>query len=57
MSNLSLICVLSKEDASLREFISHLYEDAVGNFLVARLQDKRFSSTRFEQIFLEEVEM
>ena len=32
---------LSKYDSSLREFISHFHEHAVGKFLVGRSQDKR----------------
>ena len=41
---------LSKEDKILSEFISHTDEDAVGKLLVSRPQDRRCSSTRFEQL-------
>ena len=40
----------------MREFTSHVHEDVVRKYLVARLQDRRHSSARFEQLVPEEVE-
>ena len=54
-NDLTFVNVPNKEYAGLCEFVNHLYEDAVGIFLVARSQCKRKSSVRFEKLSPEEV--
>ena len=57
VNDLTFIDSLSKEDAGLSKLISYFHEDDVGNILVARSQDKIYSSNRFEKLLREEVVM
>ena len=50
MRDLDSIDGHSKEDSILCEFTRHLCEDSIGKCLVARSQNKRHSSTKFEEL-------
>ena len=48
---------VGKENSNDRDFIYYAHNETVGKYLVAKSQDKKYASERFEKIDDEEVEM
>ena len=57
VADLAFFDGLGKEDQRMRFFIRHVHQDAFGKYLVSTSQDRRHTSSRFDQILPEEVEM